>query len=128
MRATALGFATEYAAAIAEHGGGTMPAEDIVSMANTFLEFLMHDNGQNTQPVPTTDPNAVPMDNPAPTPAPAAPDVTGSTGNVQTPTQPAPDQPPAPVVEPPQPAPPQPPAAPVPEQPAPATDQSAPGA
>jgi outer membrane biosynthesis protein TonB len=103
MRATALGFATEYAVA-ANRDGETMSSADIVAMAEVFLDFLMADG--------------------APTVAAGAVDAVQQ--DAAAPAQPAPEQPAqtAQPVEPPPPAPPPPPEAPLPESPAPAVDLS----
>jgi outer membrane biosynthesis protein TonB len=113
MRATALGFATEYAAAITAGGDETMSAQDIVQMAGVFLAFLADRDGAEPAmaSVEATQPDGVmTTDQAEPAPEPAQP----------VSDQPAPSAPP---VEPPPSAPPPPPEAPVPEQPAPATDQ-----
>jgi hypothetical protein len=99
MRATALGFAVEYAGVLTEHDEGTMSPEDVVATAEVFLQFLEPvDNA--AQPAPETDPNSVPLD---PTES----------------FEPVEQESAAPPVEPPPPAPPAPPPAPVPEDPAP---------
>lgn len=96
MRATALSFAVDYAGVLTEHDEGTMSPEDIVAMADVFLQFLTAGDSA-PQTMPATDPNSVPS----------------------SPDEIAAPEPTAAPVELPPPVPPPPPEAPVPEQPAP---------
>jgi outer membrane biosynthesis protein TonB len=111
MRATALGFATEYAVAVNNRDSESMSPADIVAMAEVFLEFLMAGSA------PTAADGAV---------AAVQQDAAAQDTAVQeAPVQEALSEPEQPAqtaqpVELPPPAPPPPPEAPLPEQPAPA--------
>jgi type IV secretory pathway VirB10-like protein len=112
MRATALGFATEYAVAIKESDGETTSPADIVAMAEVFLEFLMADAAATGADGAV---NAIQQD--------AAAQERVAQEAPPEPEQPEQAAPTAPPVEQPPPAPLPPPEAPLPESPAPATDQ-----
>jgi outer membrane biosynthesis protein TonB len=119
MRATALGFATEYAVAVNNWDSETMSPADIVAMAEVFLDFLMAGGAPTAADGAVA---AVQQDA-------AAQDTAVQEAPVEASVQEAPSEPEQPAqtaqpVEPPPPAPPPPPEAPLPESPAPAVDLS----